>query len=251
MREWADRVGVNLSQKGVGFVAMGGVRNFTHFAAEATVSFLAKRRVRLWFVMDRDEREWPELRRLEERLGGRATLKVLRKRELENYLLVPRAIAELARAKKRMSGGGELTTTEDEIRGFLDEGAEELKAVAIEKRVVRRACKAIHPDTRSILTGNGRDIVQRVGAELEALGAQLASSKGEIAAIAKEEREGMEGRWAGSKLDLVPGDMLLDLVMKRFGLRFRKERDSVRLAGLMRDHEIDPEIRELLKELGS
>jgi hypothetical protein len=89
LRTFASTLSLNLSRTGVGFVTTGGARNFTHYASAATLSFLAKRRVKLYFVLDRDERDLPEIGKLRDQLGHLGDLKVLGRRELENYLLVP------------------------------------------------------------------------------------------------------------------------------------------------------------------
>jgi len=84
IREIANTLAVNLAQRNVGFVRMGGVRNFTHYATEAILSFLSKRQVEMWFLLDHDEQRQEEIVRIKERLGQRASVHVLRKREIEN-----------------------------------------------------------------------------------------------------------------------------------------------------------------------
>src|SRR5262249_43945987 len=76
----------------VGFVHMGGARNFAHYAAEHTLDLLSRRQIELTFVLDRDEAEDAEVTRMADRLGNRASLHTLQKRELENYLLDAEAI---------------------------------------------------------------------------------------------------------------------------------------------------------------
>jgi putative ATP-dependent endonuclease of the OLD family len=49
IREWANTLSVNLSQANVGFISMGGVRNFAHYAADTIISFLSRRQVTVWF----------------------------------------------------------------------------------------------------------------------------------------------------------------------------------------------------------
>lgn len=84
LRELASKLELSLSKAGVGFVPMLGVRNLAQFAAEATITFLSRRQVKMWFLMDRDERDDSEVRRLATRLGKQAELHVLSRRELEN-----------------------------------------------------------------------------------------------------------------------------------------------------------------------
>jgi hypothetical protein len=59
------------------------------------------------------------------------------------------------------------------------------------------------------------------------------------------------GAWSSSKLNVVPGDALLDLVSQVYGVRFRKEQDSVRLAQLMTESEIQGEIQQIIREIGT
>jgi hypothetical protein len=57
--------------------------------------------------------------------------------------------------------------------------------------------------------------------------------------------------WQTKKLHLAPGDILLDCVCKRFGVRFKKGVDGPRLASFMAPEDIDPEIKRIIRELGS
>ncbi len=104
MRLFAQKLAIDLTKCNLGFVQMGGVRNFANFAADATLDLLSRRQVLMWFVVDRDEDD--DVKRMMARLGARAALQVLQCRELENYLLNEDAIApfvaeKLRAAKKR------------------------------------------------------------------------------------------------------------------------------------------------------
>ncbi len=152
LREWASKLGINFSQSNVGFIAMGGVRNFAHFATEATLSFLTKRQVKMWFLMDRDEREDSEVSKLEAALGQNATVKILEKREIENYLIYPKAIIKFIKFKQESLGiqNKNDLPTEAEINEKIDECAEKLKQFAINKRVSQILCKPVYPSLRQI-----------------------------------------------------------------------------------------------------
>src|SRR5579859_5156301 len=102
IREWANTLSINLSQANVGFINMGGVRNFGHYAADTVISFLTRRQVSAWFILDRDERDQEEVRSLQERLGERARTEVLDRREIENFLIVPAPLQSFIRMKQEM-----------------------------------------------------------------------------------------------------------------------------------------------------
>jgi hypothetical protein len=84
------------------------------------------------------------------------------------------------------------------------------------------------------------------GAEdyLNALRRQLPD---DIATIHEE----LDGNWDARKLSLVPGSELIDGVLQKFGLRYRKDKDGLRLAELMSLPEVDVELVELLKTIAS
>ena len=138
-RELARKLDIDLSKRNIGFVHMGGVRNFAHFAAEVTLDIFSRRRILLWFVADRDERDDTEVNRMMERLGKRARLIVLKKRELENYLLDPFALAQLFEEKQSQAGRTSVSVDADTVRKVLQEEADKLKQEVIRLRLERIA----------------------------------------------------------------------------------------------------------------
>jgi hypothetical protein len=251
VREWADTLRINLGQQNLGFVAMGGVRNFAHFAAGTTMAFLTRRRVKIWFLLDRDERDRADILQLKDRLGDLATLMVFERREIENYLLVPRAIVELMKQKKEDSGGTAADVPmEADVARLLGDCAEGLKQFAIDKRVIKRVCSPVYPLIGRMMD-EGRDVpvAKRVTDEIERMIEELGRAKGDVEGVVGDEASVIERVWQARKLEVVPGDELLDAVFRRTGLRFKKERDSARLAGLMQESEIPAEIRRVIQDL--
>jgi putative ATP-dependent endonuclease of OLD family len=255
LREWASIMGINFSQNNVGFVHMGGVRNFTHYAAEATLSFLTKRRVKMWFLLDRDEKEDPEITKLREAVGSNATVKVLRKREVENYLICSRAVIEFIKLKEELSGSinAKELPEESDIRKAFNECAEELKEMTVEKRVAKVLCKPVFPSAKRIFGEQKEErITKKIDEELRLQIEQLEEARKKLETAYREQLECVNGAWEASKLAIVPGDVLLDKVCQKFGVRFRKEQgDGARLAALMKESEIDQEIKEIIREIGS
>ena len=72
-----------------------------------------------------------------------------------------------------------------------------------------------------------------------------------VAAVYDEEKKKIDGRWERQKADIVPGDLLLDRVCQGYGVRFKKGRDSIRLAELFRENEIPQDIKEVLNDFVS
>jgi hypothetical protein len=151
--ELVSKLRINFSQVGVGFVHMGGVHNFGYFASEQTLTFLTKRKVKLWFLLDRDEKEESEINKLAKKCSADASLKVLRKRELENYLIVPRVVAEFVGLKLRLADTKAPIhpPAEADVTKKIDEIAEKLKSFAIEKRVAKGTVQAAVSHTKANL----------------------------------------------------------------------------------------------------
>ena len=252
LRELASTLRVNFSQHNVGFVHMGGVRNFTHYAAKSTLAFLAKRNVKLLFIIDRDERDEGEVAKLQAIAGANAKVKVLDRRELENYLTSPSAISEFIALKRKLLG--EKTASNlpsgSEILQTIDECAEKLKQHTIDKQTVRALCSPAYPDVKRLF-GDGGDatIIERVVKEFERLIAQLEDSKGRAPTVYGEQSDRVGSAWSGKKLHLVPGAELLDMVCQAYGIRFKKEQDGPRLASLVSATEIPAEIQQILREI--
>lgn len=250
IREWASTLGVNLGQANVGFIHMGGVRNFAYFATEATLHFLAKRQVKMWFLIDHDEKDESEIIKMQEMLGENANLKVLDKREIENYLISPKPIIKFIEYKNASLGKQEnILPTETELLAKIEECAENLKQFTIKKRMIKLTLKPIYPDVKSILEDASESTVEKATESIQKMIAQLELEKGNLESIYKEKSNEIEKSWRSSKLDIIPGDLLLDAVCKLYGVRFKKEKDTSMLASFMTKDEIFPEIRKIIQEI--
>jgi putative ATP-dependent endonuclease of the OLD family len=250
IREWASTLGVNLGQANVGFIHMGGVRNFAYFATESTLHFLAKRQVKMWFLIDRDEKDESEIIKMQKMLGENAKLQVLNKREIENYLISPKSIIKFIEYKNNAVGKqGNTLPAEAEISANIEECAESLKQFAIKKRMIKLTLKPIYPDIKSILEDDGESTVEKATESIQKIIDQLELEKENLENIYKEKSNEIEKSWKNSKTDIIPGDLLLDKVCQIYNVRFKKEKDTSMLASLMDKDEISSEIKKIIQEI--
>ena len=138
-----------------------------------------------------------------------------------------------------------------EVVKQIEEVAEKLKLLAIEKRVVRSVCKPVYPATRRLFDGGTAVGLARIAEGIAKSISELEASKVAVEQAYAEQTNVVENTWNQDKLSLVPGDLLLDGVRQKFGVRFRKEADSSRAATLLNQSEVDEEIRQILQEIGS
>jgi putative ATP-dependent endonuclease of OLD family len=252
LREWASTLGVNFSTTNAGFVQMGGARHFAHYAAERTLSFLTKRQVRSWFLLDNDDREDAEIEQLTNRYSQFAVMNFLRRREIENYLVVPRAVTEFINWKRSLMGANFDRVEQPAVEAAIQASLEELKDTAVCKRTAKRVCRPVYPDLHQITEGTPvGPIASKLTAEIDRMIAELSELKGRVDAIVEEQRQRIEADWVTNSVGLVPGDLLLGAVAGRFGVRFKKDRDSVRLAKLMKANEIPGEIDTIIRDIST
>ena len=255
LRAWAATCGVNFDQSNVGFIHMGGARNLSYFAAGSTLSFLSNRGVKMWFLIDRDEKDEEDIRKVRERLGDDADTSVLNKREIENYLIHPKVLADEIAFKSAQKGGveSEVRPSIDDIQSLIEQSADKLKKVTIAKRVAKTVYQPLYPDRSQWLENIGDEsIEERMTEHLEAWEARVGELKRKVAAETERHSKEVETQWQEHKLDIVSGDLLIDMVLSHYGLRFRKNRgDGVELAKRMGREEIGPELERLIISIGT
>jgi predicted ATP-dependent endonuclease of OLD family len=135
----SEKLKMSVAKKNVNILLMHGGR-YAHRTATIRSELLEeislKAPVPHLFLLDRDERSEKEIRDLQSKLQDRVY--VLKARELENYLLVPRSILCALKAKyadnppmlKRIN-----STTEDQIAQVITETAEMLYSIVLIKRI--------------------------------------------------------------------------------------------------------------------
>ncbi|MGW0539997.1 AAA family ATPase [Streptomyces griseoincarnatus] len=247
LRVFADTLGISFGQSSLGFVTTGGARNFTHYATTATLAFLRKRNVRTVFVLDRDERDLRDFEDLQNRVAGVSEVQLLQRREMENYLLSPSALSRFITAKSN----GACAPTAEEIMSGIDEVCDALFSTAVERRILKRVCKPIIPDRRSVMDRGEGDFDEALQSELKVALERLSSLADNLNQVREECVQEVRAEWEARKAEIVPGDELLDNLFQRYGLRFSKRQDALRIAQEMEANEIPHEMVTLVQRLVS
>jgi hypothetical protein len=249
IREHANKIDVNLAQRNVGFIRMGGVRNFTHYASEAILSFLAKRQVEMYFLLDHDEQDDNEVAAIKARLGDRATVHVLQKRELENYLLHPRALSAFIKTKIQSAPKPGTVLSQERVAELLGASADELREFTIGKRIARMLCRPVFATSDWVKDVAGTGAKAAIQSEIDKQLASVEDRRAKLLEAYDRESAAVDASWGTNKLDIVPGSELLDKLFQHYGIRFRKETDSSRIAALTTREEIDEELVGVIKSI--
>jgi hypothetical protein len=236
--DFAKKLQLDLRAANVAFVRMGGATRFSHFAAESMLDLLSRRRVGMTFLLDRDERELPEVEKMLARAGDRARVKVLKRRELENYLLNPEAVLNTLQEKARTTREGTLDASPEQVRDSIKQFAEGGLEALIHLRLVKKILQPIFPNQ---FDGDVKERLESAATSLQ----KKAEDYDEVEVDVRKEA-GLD--WPKNAQAVVPGSYILKKVFESFGFKYRKEVDAARIAKYLGPDLIDPEIRTLLKE---
>lgn len=218
IRHLATKLNKDLSGAGIAFVQLGGIDNFAHYAAESTLDFLSRRQVKMWFFVDRDEKDNLEIERMKGKLGDSAQLFVLQRRQLENFLIEEDAVLCFIDGKLGNR------PTSDAYRAALAEACEELKDKIVQIYLEKRLLKPVYLRRR----GSEGAIAERIASKITELNNRL----GEIDTATEELKIELHRDWSvETAIARIPGDILLDAICRKLGSRFDKQRgDSIKLA---------------------
>lgn len=252
IREWAAKLTYNLAQANVGFVHLEGARNFSYFAASETLAFLDKRKVKLMFVLDQDERSQQDIDAIGKRLGSRAKLIMLRRREIENYLIDDEDAIVQFLVNKSNTGMSQAVPTKERLHEAIQEVANDLRSLTIAKKIAKLQCRPVFPETSAVFDKTCEDLetyVTGLSSALDGMIGKLQNYKASLVATQERVTAEIEKSWDTHKLTMVPGDNLLDQLCRRFGFRYHKVPDGAAIARLMREDCIPAEIREMMRQL--
>jgi energy-coupling factor transporter ATP-binding protein EcfA2 len=245
LRELSNVIQKTLNQRNVGFIPLKGVGNLAHYAAKEVMDFLSKRQVKMWFLIDRDERASAEIVRIRERLGANAVFVPTQSRELENYLLSARPNAAYLSARLGKP------VEQSQVQQHLNACVEELKSYVIWKHLAA-SVKPIYPiserDLKATVGGVAKDFLEQ---DLKGAAEKIALALEKLDATSSSITKDIASRWTKDRMSLVPGSLLLDLVYQKFGIRFEKVRDTPRLASYFSEAEIEPDLKTFLRQIAN
>jgi predicted ATPase len=209
------------------------------------------------FVLDADELSDAVVKKLSKELRDR--LYMFQRRELENYLLIPRALKAAIRhrlVEANLSVDTVDKTEEREIERMIKSAADKQKGRVLLKRIRAQ----LEPPQGGIFP-------RTLFVELEqcstwkSLPDQLAKRLGKhysdhlhglnVKKLVDQTRKKLDREWKSPerRLEIAPGAELVEEVFRHFDLRYNKTTDGPRIAKQMTREDLDPEVRTLLQRI--
>ncbi|HYT46022.1 MAG TPA: AAA family ATPase, partial [Methylomirabilota bacterium] len=256
---FSEKLGMSLAERNINVLPMGGgkyVERGAPIRSGLLTDISQRAPIKHMFILDKDERRQEEINNLKDRLGDK--IYFLQRRELENYLLVPRAILSALRTKQRDSAAtvdALASITEEQINQLIDEAANSLYKTVFIKRIraeIGGLREGLLPSEAlsSLTVDTGREtsselVLQAIKSQWEHYLAGL-----NIDNIVSSEKAELDAEWAdpAKRLLLAPGEEILIAVFTTYGFEYSKPIDTVRIAREIPSDEIDEEIISILRK---
>ncbi len=260
LRVWSETLGISLADHNVTVLLMHGGEYADRTApirSELLAGISQKAPVPHLFVIDRDQRRHADVEKLERELQGR--VHILTGRELENYLLVPRALRAAINAKGRTNTIVQQQlerTSEEDIERMLQEAVDDLYGTVLLKRIrtelggLKGGLLTREAATTLRTAATSRDLPQQVYRAIKLQAGQFLV-RSDVGRVVREQKRVLDEEWADlvRRRLIAPGEEILDTVFRRFGMRYKKHSDTLLIAQHMQASEIPDEIAELLQKV--
>lgn len=232
------------------FIKLGGSGNLHYYAVNDTLEILRERGAKLFLVVDSDEKDSSTVEKVKKSLSGQLEVMILERREIENYLLVAEAIQRTFLELNGNNKTKQLPSIEQIIQA-IDEGADEYKALTINKRALTKFTDLLPKMRREDFKFDGTSADFKVS--IEKLVNRYADNKAEILAACDQaildSHKEVEADWSTRKLEFVPGAEILEFTFRKFGFKFNKTRDVKKIASHMKRDTIDPALVQIIKSI--
>jgi len=254
---WSETLGMSLTERNVTLLTMGGGEHADRHApirSHVLGGISQRAPVPHLFVLDRDQRSLVDISNLEQKLEDR--IHVLSRREIENYLLIPRALRAALQNKCRTDYGvlQKLNETSDEdIERLIQEAADGLYKRVLLKRIrselgglqggflTREAVDylAAEADDENLPKSVYQAVVEQVSPHLV---------EADVERLVLEQKEALDTEWSerDQRRFIAAGEEIVDAVFRSFGVRYKKLRDTIRIAEQMSADDISSEIKDLI-----
>lgn len=258
----AHKLEVGLAEKNILVHQMGGGDTTGHkmkIRSEVLTGISQKSPIPHLFLLDRDERSDDEIDKIFNSLGKK--VRFLKRREIENYFLVPQSIRRTLeqKADENETILERIAQIDDnELRSLIVTAANELYMHVLLRRVrtnVSGVIGGLFP--RSILDEltcglSSTDLPEKIASQIDQnWNRQFKDLNIQQKVIDQQAKLDQEWSSESRRLEIAPGEEILDAVFKKFEFRYKKDTDLGRLVDALPAEQIPQELVDIVIAAGS
>jgi len=246
---WAKKLGWDFNQANINLLEIEGCRNLNYYSENKVLKENSIIETPYLFVIDHDEKSEAEIKKIQRRIPN---TRVLKKREIESYLVIPEVLISFLREK------ADIQVQKEEIEQTIDECCEKLKSWVLIKKVKENlkgggiAREQIEKIINQNPKVNKKNIIKSFMGAINKTYMTKTVLRSKLKDIFDKQSQKLDKRWTRNKLNLVPGKELLSEICKFYGLdlNLKRGKDTYRLAELVAEQEkIPQEISQIIKEI--
>lgn len=248
LRIFGSKLSCDFEKKGIGIFPIFGGRNVRNQGIQSLAKGLSNYGLAVSFLIDRDEKGNEEIEELVSRLSSAgASLFVLNNREIENYLLNSRVLAEFINEKLESQKANRTVSTH-EVDAAISEIVNGMQDDVVFRHLKHLLLSPIYASQTPLDPIHSPE--RSVAETLNKMSNECQRRKEEISDDANSFREYLQEEYSTKWRSLVPGTEVIDAVAKKFGARYKKESADPRLlASFFKREEIDNELVRLISKI--
>ena len=251
LRAYLESRHPDIPMSAISVVKMRGFGNYRYFADAAILELLAKRNLKTFFIIDRDSRDEEDITKIRERHPEYSHLEILPAYCIENLFLNSQILTQFIQKKLRNAGKSGEEISEKDVEEKITQVTEGLFPEALRLSMVSRYLKPIYPRTETYRIADSMDeAINAVREGLERAQESIPTTIAEFDETREDFIRFFQEDWDDRKMELVPGDKVIDGVCKQYGLRYNKtQTDSYLLIQSVAEDQWPDPFRHVVKNL--
>lgn len=253
IRAYLERFYPNIPYSEIGIVQMKGIGNYRYYANAHALEVFKAVNLSTIFIIDADSRNEEEIQEMIKSHPKHSKLLVLPLRCVENFFLNSTVL--LKYIQKKLANAGRVSgIPEDaqEIETLKSQIIESLKLETLRLFLSWKFLKPIYPSSyiEKVVIESEEDAVNFVRTGIEEGKEFLNTTVEDFNSLYTEEIMRFNTLWEERKLDIVPGDKVIDLVASKYNIRYKKTTVNVDLlTQVLQDEDWDPRLKQILDEI--
>jgi putative ATP-dependent endonuclease of the OLD family len=253
IRTYLEKFYPEISYSEIGIIQMKGIGNYKYYANAHALEVFNSVNLKTIFIIDADSRDEEEIKIMLEKHPKHSKLCVLPLRCIENFFLNSTVI--LKYIQKKLANSGRVNGIPEDAQEIEERKnliIDNLKAETLRLFLEWKFLKPIYPSSYLDKTPIEceDDAVNFVRRGIEHGKDYLNITVESFDSMYREEVRKFNALWEERKMDIVPGDRVIDLICRHYGVRYKKTSIDVDLlTQALQKEDWDERLKKILDEI--